>query len=198
MRRRRIRIATLKDAIKKADTLVANIGQGSTPTVFIIANTDVGARLSTGAAQTIRQDQTTSNILNVGDVVKYINVCIEVASRNITGGEPTAQDNGWLEWALVCQQENHQNMASTSVGTLTLGNVASNQYRRNCLYTGCIPVGSRQPNSVDMKFKIPPKFQKFLIGQTLSLFVFFRSTLTTDVRTDSTRVILSTIYKAYV
>lgn len=198
-RRRRLRISATKDAIKKSTTLVANIGQGTAnPTAFSIASTDVGARLLAGSTQVIMDDQTTGSIVNVGNVIKYLNICIQVANREITGEVATPSDNGWLEYALIIQQENYQAMTGTNLGVQTLGDTANKQYRRNCVFTGCIPVGAIQPITQDIKIKIPPKFQKFQVGGTITLFVHFRSNRTTDVRTDSTRVILSSIYKTYV
>lgn len=200
MRRRRIRRATLgKDPTKHSGTLVANIGQGTAvPKGIVIAQTDVGARSSTGAVQTIRDSSTTQETLNVGDIVKYLNICIETASRNVTGDVPTPPDNGWLEYGITFQNQGvFVTPSSSLLGTNTLGDVLTKTYRGDCLWTGCIPVGSTQPVTLDLKIKLPPKAVKMKVGSTLTLWVWKRSVLTTDVRTDSDRVVLSYNYKAY-
>lgn len=200
MRRRRFRKTTIgKDAIKHSTTLLANIGQGTAaPTALSIYDTDAGTRSTTGSNLVVRDDADIRGTVNVGNIVKYINVCIQVGPRWITGDVATKDDNGWLEWALVLQTEQKQAMLATNLGVQTLGDIANKQYRRNCLYTGCIPIGAQQPNALDMKFKIPPKWQKLQIGANLQLFVHYRSVNSTDVRTDSHRVLLSSIYKCYV
>lgn len=188
-----------KDPIKKSTTLVANIGTGSAGiTSHVFIDTDVGGRNLAGAAQTIRDNQTTSNICNVGNIIKYVNLCIQVASRNVTGDVPTPDDNGWLEYAIVKHKEVRQTMSIAGIGTETLMTLAARAFRGDCLWTGCLPLGASQPNSMDMRIKVPKIFTKLQIGSSMEILVWFRSTNTTDLRTDSTRVLLSSQYKCYV
>ncbi len=187
-----------KSSIKHTDSAIANIGQGTAavPT-FTIANTDVGIRATTGVTQIIKDEASNAEIVNVGDFIKYVNICIEVGPRNVTGDVPIPDDNGWLEWAFVCQNEINQVPTTTNLGTKTLMDVCNKVFRENCIYTGCVPVGNIQPVSVDIVIKIPKKFQKFTQGGNYLLFCFFRSVNSADVRTDSHRLVRSTIFKSW-
>ncbi len=192
-RRRRIRLSTIKNPIKHSSSLLANIGSGKVPSAHSIYFTEAGARVSTGVASIIKELATTSGTCNVGDIIKYVNVCIQVAPRLLN----VEDNNGWLEWALVRQVEQTQLMGLTSLGTQTLQDTANQQYRNNCLLTGCIPLGMNQGNSVDLKIKIPKIYEKLRLGGILIIFLYFRSTDSTDVRTDSHRLVVSSIFKAY-
>ncbi len=196
MRRRRIRLSTIKNAIKHSDTKISNIGSASIPTAHTLITTDVGNRSSAGSLQNIKDIAKTDETCNVGDIIKYCNVCIEAGPRRPDDAS-SFQDNGFLEWALIYQTEQQQLMAITNLGTNTLGDVANKQYRNNCILTGCFPLGQRQSNSRDIVIKIPPKFQKLKIGSNFNLFCYFRSNDSSDVRTDAVRLVTSTIFKCY-
>ncbi len=195
--RRRIKRRTLgKDAIKKSTTKIATIGNGSNPDGFTILFAAT-SRSATGDQTTVRDSQTTGNQGNIGDICKYVNICIEAGTRN----EPESgseNDNGWLEWAVVYQQETAGFPAVTNLGTNTLGDICAKTFRGNCLLTGCIPVGAAQPITQDITIKIPPKFVKLQQSSIMQLFYYFRSVSSADLRTDSTKVILSAMYKLYV
>ncbi len=191
-RRFRTKLSTTKNAVKHSSTTLANIGSGSIPTVHSVYFTDVGARLSTGATSTIKENADNAGTCNVGDIIKYVNICIQVSSR-----ADIAVNNGWLEWALVRQVESTDLMGLTSLGTQTLQDTAQKQFRNNVLLTGCLPVASVQPNSVDLKIKIPRIYEKLKQGGILILFSYFRSQSSTDVQTDSHRLVVSSIFKAY-
>ncbi len=191
--RQRIRLASIKNSVKHSSTLIGNIGSGSIPTTFVIYATDIGNRSSTGGVQTIKDSATTGLECNVGDIIKYVNICIETAPRFLDN----ANNGGWLEWALVFQKEQLELMGLTNLGTQTLGDTATKQFRNNVLLTGCFPIGINQGNSQDLKIKIPPTFQKLKLGGNLILFSYFRSVSSTDVRTDSHRHLTSAIFKCY-
>ncbi len=183
-------------AVKKSGTLIGNIGNGSAITNFVLASTDVGARLNTGSTSQIKDSQTTSTLCNVGDVIKYVNICLEICARGITT-YPDAQDNGWLEYAIIKQKETDITPTTTNLSIKTLGDIATQIWRGDCLWTGCVPVGAQQPNSLDIKIKVPKIVQKFQQGTQLRLLFFFRSSNVADVRTDSHRFVVSTMYKCY-
>ncbi len=193
MRRSRIRLSQIKDPIKHSSTTLANHGSGSVPTAHTVFFTDVGARLATGATQVIKDVAGTDATCNVGDIIKYVNICIQSAPR----ADNLVADIGWIEWALVMQTEQTQLMGLTSIGVSSLQDVATKQYRNNCILTGCFPIGETQSNSADLKIKIPPKWCKLKVGSILILFVYFRSNSSTDVRTVSHRSVVSSIFKAY-
>ncbi len=196
--RHRIRRVTIgKTAVKHASTLVDNTGPG-VGSFFghVIFETEVGARATGGANRTIKVDATTGRIVNVGDLIKYVNVCLECSPR---GADSTniKDDSGWLEWALITQKENTTQPTVVNIGVLTLPVIAANFYREDCLMTGCFPVGSRQSMSVDLKFKLPRKCCNIRLGHRLVLLCYLRGSSSTDTRTDSNRLIASSMFKCY-
>ncbi len=193
---RRIRRQTLgKNSVKHSQTILANVGSASVPTRLIVIQTDVGDRLVSGAAQIVKDQATTGNTCNVGDIVKYVNICIQCSPR--TTIDPNDDSTGWLEYACVFQEEQAELMTTGSLGTQTLMDTANKQYREMCFFTGCMPIGDAQSNSVDLKLKIPRKFTKITVGNNLSIFAFFRSNNSAAVGTSTNRLIMSAIYKAY-
>ncbi len=197
MRHRKVRLTLGKAAVKHSSTLLANVGPGDGSffghTIYV---TEAGARLTAGGAQTIKEEATTGNLVNVGDIIKYVNCCIECSPR---GADSTniKDDSGWLEWALVFQQERDILPSVANIGVETLGSVCSHFYRENCIMTGCFPVGSRQSMSQDLKFKLPVKCCKIKVGFTLRLICYVRGSSSTDTRTDSNRLIVSSHFKCY-
>ncbi len=186
-----------KTPVKHASSLIDNTGPG-VGSVFAhtIYETDVGVRPTSGGVKTIKADANTGRIINVGDIVKYVNCCLECSPR---GADSTniKDDSGWLEWALVWQSEAVQNVAVTNLGVQSLGVCATNFYRENCLMTGCFPVGSRQSMSQDLKFKLPDKCCKIRMGFILKLYCYLRGSSSTDTRTDSNRLLVSSNFKCY-
>ncbi len=197
MRHRVKRLTMGKTPVKHASTLVDNTGPG-VGSFFghVIYETDVGARATSGATKNIQEKSTTGRIIQVGDIVKYVNVCLQCSPR---GADSTniKDDSGWLEWAFVFQRERDQSPTVANIGTSTLGEVCSNVYREDCLMTGCFPVGSRQSMSLDLKFKLPEKACKIRMGYLLKIFCYVRGSSSTDTRTDSNRLIASSFFKSY-
>ncbi len=196
--RHRIRRVTLgKVPIKHAVTTVGNTGAGvgSYFTLNAII-TETGARVTAGGVQVTKDNANTESICNIGDIIKYVNFCIECSPR---GANPT-QDNdncAWLEWAVVYQEERDINPTVANIGVATLGTICSHFYRENCLMTGCFPIGTKQAMSTDLKIKIPRKWCRLKIGYVLNLLCYVRTSVSTDVRTDSHRLIASAMYKCY-
>ncbi len=189
--RRRIRRATAgKEGIKHADSFINNIGSGAAPTAFTLVETAAGAR--TEIHQDIKTGADTDNTCEVGDVVKYLNVHIQCAPR--TAG---LQDTGWLEYAICWKRESVANITITNVGTMTLGEIATNLYRNNCLWTGNFPINRNGANSIELIIKVPQKAQKLHIGEAFVLFCWYRSNDSTDTTTDNMRLIQSVNFKAY-
>ncbi len=85
----------------------------------------------------------------------------------------------------------------TNMGVQTLGNVATNMFRNECIFTGCIPVGLAIPNYTEIKIKVPKFKQKLRIGDQWRLLVFYRSQNSASVSTTSMRVVMSCMYKSY-
>ncbi len=202
--RHRIRRVTMgKDPIKKSGTLVNNIGQGSASAqAHVIIDTNVGQRNDTGSTRNILQEQNTDAICNLGNIIKYVNLCIQIAPR-MEGEDPPnvdiiPEDNGWLEYGIVKYKETFITPSSTNLGTNTLGDILTKSFRGDVLWTGCVPVGAIQGIAVDLKLKMPKIFQKLQLGSSLVLYCHFRSVRTTDLRSDSHRLVTSFHYKCYV
>ncbi len=161
-----------------------------------MAKTTVGKRSSDGAVQILNIQQKTDEFCMVGGQIKYLNACIECSPR---GAEPTnlLDNSGWLEWGVIWQVEELDDLAITNIGTEQLGVLLNRMYRNNCLMTGCIPIGARQSMITDIKLKVPDRMQKLTIGSIFKIFCYFRSSSSTDVRTDSHRLLVSTQYKTY-
>ncbi len=186
-----------KVAVKHSSCLVDNVGQG-TATIFphIIFQTDVGARALTGGVQTIRNEANTENDCNIGDTIKYVNICLEASPR---GANPTNDNDnaGWLEWAIVYQKERSAVPTTANLGVCTLGVVCSHAFREDCLMTGCFPLGTKQAMAQDIKIKIPERCQQIKMGSILRCFCHVRTSSSTDVRTDSHRLMASSHFKVY-
>jgi len=184
-----------KVPIKKANTLLANIGAGSAPGTMDVLITEAGSRSLTGATQTIKESANTAQLCNVGDTVKYVTLYLQASGRP---GVATPNDiNGWIEWAFVCVKESETALPITNLGILTLGNVAMNMYRNECIYTGIMPIGQAIPNSQEIKIKIPRQKQQIRIGDEWRFITSHRSNNSTDVSTSRIRLVKSFSYKCY-
>jgi len=192
-RRRIVRRTMGKDPIKKARTVISNQGNGSPPDALQVFT--VPERSADGGSVTIRDSQNTGTIANVGDICKYVHFVIQAANRD-TNVEPG--DSGWLEWAITYERESQTVIPSTNIGTITLGTIAQQMFRGDCLMTGQIPIGSIQPITQEIMIKIPKNKVKLQLGSNMQFWTYFRSTDSTDMRTDSIRLVKSLFYKLYV
>ncbi len=198
MRHRRIfRQTSGKVPIKHSSTLLANTGSG-VGSFFghVIFDTNVGVRVADAGIRTIQDKATNEETCLVGDVIKYVNICIQCSPRGVDSTN-IKDDSGWLEWAVVWQEEQDKAPNVTNIGVLTMGCIASHFYRENCLMTGCFPVGSRQSMSQDLRIKLPKKCTRLRQGAILKIFCYYRGSLSTDTRTDSNRLLVSSHFKAY-
>ncbi len=184
-------------AIKHASTLVDNTGAGvGSFFVHKIFETKVGARGTTGGVQTIMDSANTEELVNISNVIKYVNICLEAGPR---GANPTNDNDNvaWLEWAVYWQREDDINPGVANIGVLTLGCICSHIFRENCLMTGCFPIGSKQSMSQDIKIKMPKRCCKVKMGDVMKVVCYIRTSSSTDVRTDSHRLIASSHFKVY-
>ncbi len=183
-----------KEAIKKSDTLLANIGPSTTPiTRFDLIVAPV--RDTNGNVVAINVEQDTSTKCNVGNIVKYINVRIQTGPDDAT---PEDDTSGWLEWSIVKFKETSSSPPNTNIGTNTLGDICTKKYRGDSLLNGAIPVGGDQPSILDINLKVPDIMQKMQLQSKISLFVYFRSTNFASTSTTLNDVVLSCQYKLYV
>jgi len=197
MRHRIRRVTAGKVPVKHASTLLDNTG----PAVgsffgHVIFDTTVGLRLTAGGVQTIKDSATTEENCNVGDIIKYVNICLECSPR---GAQPTnpLDNSGWLEWAIVYQKERATPPTVTNIGVLTLGCICSHAFREDCILTGCFPIGTAQAMSQDIKIKLPQRMCRLKLGSILRIFCFIRTSNSSDMRTDSHRLIASSHFKVY-
>ncbi len=193
---KRYRMTRGQVAIKHSSTLVDNTGPG-VGSLFshVIFNTE-SARGTSGGVQNLRNFINTEEQVEVGDIIKYVNICLECSPRGV---EPTnVLDNaGWLEWAVFWQRETDKSVGVANIGLLTVGVISSHQFRENCLLTGCFPIGTRQAMAQDIKIKIPRRCCKIKLGDKLRITCYIRTSNSGDMRTDSHRLIASSMFKAY-
>lgn len=197
MARRRIRRVTMgKDAIKKSGTLIAgSIGPSSAITAVTLITTPLG-RSSDGTVQTIREDQDTSNICNVGDICKYINIHLQCGARDSV--EPEDDTSGWLEWGVVKYKEGLINPSNTNLGIQTLGDVLTQTFRGDCLMTGNFPVGGDIPNSIEIVVPVPKQNVKQQLGSRIVIYLHYVSVNNASVAVDLASLRVSWNYKLYV
>ncbi len=181
-----------KQALKHASTMLVNIGSASVPTKFVIAETEGGARSVSGAPKSVQSFRSTDETCQVGDCIKYVNVIFQASPRL-----DQIADSGWIEWAIVGKREADVDIPIGQTGVQTLGVIANQMYRNEVIYTGVFPVGKAQANSQSVMVKIPKTKQWLHIGDTIVVFAYFRSNLSTDVSTDRVRLVMSYIYKSY-
>jgi len=195
-RRKRIRRATMgKDPIKKSGTFIASpIGPSSPITQFNLITTK--PRSNTGGIVTIRDEQNTDSTANVGDIVKYINIHVATGARDSVA--PEDDTSGWLEWGIVKYKEVFILPPSTNLGTNTLGDTLTKQFRGDCLLTGAIPVGGDIPNVAEIVLKVPKANVKQQLGSEIIFFCHFRSVNAASTAVDLNATILSFNYKLYV
>ena len=186
-----------KIPVKHSSCLVDNTGPG-VGTIFSheIFVTDVGVRGLAGQVQTIKDSATNEKTCNVGDLIKYVNICLEASPR---GASPTDDNDnaGWLEWAVIFQEERNAIPTTANLGVCTLGVIASHAFRENCLMTGCFPLGTKQAMAQDIKIKLPRKCCRLRQGFILQCLCYVRTSKSTDTRTDSHRLIASSHFKCY-
>ncbi len=197
MRHRRVQRLTYgKGATKHASTLVDNTGPGVGSLFVHTIYETASDRAIGGGIQILSDKQDNENLVREGDVIKYVNICLECSPRGV---EPTdVLDNaGWLEWAVYMNRTVVRDPAVTNLGVATLGVISSHVFRGNCLMTGCFPIGTRQAMSQDIKIKVPKLYCKIQLGDKMLVACYVRTSKSTDTRTDSHRLIASSMYKTY-
>ncbi len=196
--KKRIKRLTMgRTAIKHGATNLDNIGSGvgSIGTMDLVKTT-VDVRAANGGVQTLQQQIKNDETCQVGDVVKYLNLCLQISPRGANPTNPN-DNNGWLEWAIIFTREVDTDCTVVNIGLLTLGVLAGRTFRGDAIFSGCFPVGVNQSNSVDIRIKLPAKCSTLKTGSKIKLNYYFRSSSSTDVRTDSHRFVSSVQYKAY-
>ncbi len=189
---RKVRQTKGKTGVKHAGTLLANIGPATVVTTKqVIIESSAGARQE--AVQELQDSAFTDETCRTGDLIKYVNSHIQVATRF-----PASTDSqGWLEYAFVWKRESETDVTNGQLGTLTLGTICTNLYRNDCIWTGFIPVHQDGSSGAELKLKMPRSKSFLKLGEEFVLFTIFRSNNSASVSTDLMRVILSYNYKAY-
>ncbi len=197
MRHRVFRQTKGKVPIKHGSTLLDNTGPGvGSFFKHVIFVTKGGVRTTVGGPKIIQSESSTDETCQVGDIIKYVNICIQCSPR---GADSTniKDDTGWLEWAVFWQNEAAVTMGVTNIGTDTLGVLSGRTFRQDAIMSGCFPLGSRQAMSADLHIKIPKRMCNIRLGNTLQIMCYARGSLSTDTRTDSFRLLVSSQYKSY-
>ncbi len=195
MARHRMGVSRFKTGIQHADTKLLNAGSGSIPDTFEILETEGGLRSVTGATQTIQDSASTGEVVRTGDIVKYVNLFVEVAPR--VDMATNIDRTGFVEWALVMVKESETTVPITATGTQTLGVICTNMFRNECIFTGAFPIGNQQPNMATIAIKVPKFKQKIRLGDEWRFITLFRSASSTSTDTIGLRFIKSFMYKTY-
>ncbi len=180
-----------KSGTKHAGTLLANIGPESVPTKLIIIESSAGQRQEN--IFELQDNAFSDETCRSGDLIKFVNIHIQAASRNEAG----ADNRGWIEYAVVWKREGEADVTTARLGTLTLGTVATNLYRNDCIWTGFIPIFNAGSHGAELSLKMPKTKQFLKVGEELVMFVSYRAQSATALGFDDNRVILSYNYKAY-
>ncbi len=188
-------IAKYKTAVQHCDTFQDNVGAGTIPQTMVVLETEGGSRSVSGAQVTIKDFATTGETINVGDIVKYINLFLQITPRISVGVDNNKI--GWLEWGIVMVKESETTVPITQLGVLTLANVLTNMFRNECIYTGAVAVGLQQANYAEIKIKVPKFKQKIRLGDEWRFVTAWRSSNATDTTTDTMRLVKSFMYKSY-
>ncbi len=192
--RRRLKMQSRKRGVKHSGTFLDNIGQGSNATTLTILKTSGGPRSDDGSPQTIQSAASTDEDCRTGDTCQMVNLYVQCAGRQNIG---TADENrtGWLEWAFICVRENETQVPATRLGVQTLGDICTNMYRGECIYTGAFPVGTAQPVYGVIQLKIPKLKITIKLGDEWRFITFFRATNSAATETNTVRLIKSFNYK---
>lgn len=185
-----------KQVILHSNTFVKNTGPAAGPEFLRVIDCAAGARTTTGAAKSITQNRGTDELCNIGDQIAYVNIFIQCAVRPV---ESTDDDErvGWLEYGYVIEKEDATSVPLTSIGTTYLGVILKRMFPSGTIWTGNMPVGKLQPNSVALHLKIPKNKVMLKDGDVHRFFFYFRDVKSTAVETDSVRCIISSMYKGY-
>ncbi len=194
MARRRIRLNQTKTAIQHSDTNVGNTGAGAVES-FSFLETSAGARTLTGVTQATTSARDTSDVVNIGDIVKYVNLFIEIGPRDTI--DAVSDRTGWCEYAIIMVKESETAVPTTQLGLKTLGDVCTKMFRNECIWTGAFPMGTTQPNSTSIVLKVPKFKQKIRLGDEWRFLLHFRSVNSASTSQIAVRFIQSVMYKAY-
>ncbi len=193
--RRKRSILLSKVGVKHSGTFLANIGAGSPVAKLIILKTSGGPRSDDGAPQTIQSAASTDDDCRTGDICKFTNLYIQASPRaNIDNNEDRT---GWVEWAFILVRENENEVPNTRIGVQTLGDICTNMYRGECIYTGSVPVGNVQPVTAEIKLKIPKNKFKIKLGDEWRFLTYFRAASSTSTSTTAVRLIKSYNHRVY-
>ncbi len=152
---------------------------------------------ATLGTQDIFENADLEKICSPNSVIKYINVRFETGLRDTAPAAP-----GFIEYAMVVLEEQagaYIIPAGITAGfsTKTIGDMARQQYRGNCIWNGSFPVSREIPMVYDMKIKIPDKFCKNKVGKAIILLIGHHGLNVADVTTDA-RTFFSHQYKCYI
>ncbi len=170
-----------------------SLGPGSAPNAHTILKTEAGARSTVGNELTFSESRTTGDVCNIGDLCKFVNLFIQCGPRL----DSNQIGQGWLEWTVVWGKESDIAIPITAMGTTFLGVVANRMFPTQVLLSGHFAIGRDQPNLQDIAIKIPQKFAFLKFGDILKLYVYFRTSNSTDTGVNNVKVISSFIYNAY-
>ncbi len=178
---------------KHSDTKLHKIGPATVGVPFqIIRDTEQGDRSEAGDTDTIQLGRGNNEECNQGDICKYVNIHLE-CMPTLSSDFATAV----VEWAFVKMKASDPRPLKTNLGTNTLGDVMTKYLRNQCIYTGAVPIGQFQASVQEIALKIPKFMWRLTTGDQWIIFLNIRSSVTTDMASDSVLVMSSFNYKNY-
>lgn len=130
-------------------------------------------------------------------IIKYVNILFETGLRDTAPAAP-----GFIEYAVVFRHELEANYTipaafTAAFSTQTIGDIARNFYRGDCIWYGSFPISREIPQVIPLKIKLPDKCCQYKRGSELVLIIGHHGLNVADTTTDA-RTFLTVGYKAYV
>ncbi len=192
--RRKLRTLRQKANEKHSGTKVHVIGPATVATPFhIMRDSQTGDRDPAGANDTIQLGRSLEQECNIGDIVKYINIHIQVGPRTVNNLE----SSGWIEWAFTLAKGLDPVPTNAEITTSTLGDIMTKYMRNECIMTGNVPVSANACSSQEIQLKIPKNKIMLRIGDEWTLWLRARTVSSTETSTASFKVLTSFNYKNY-
>ncbi len=148
-----------------------------------------------GAGLAFAQADTASEIAP-NTIVKYVNIKFETGLRDTAPAAP-----GFMEYAVIFIDKATSAYSipgafTSAFSTQTVGDIARNFYRGDCIWYDSFPISREIPQVVTCKIKLPDKACKYRRGSTLVLIMGHHGLNVADTTTDA-RTFLTLGYKAY-
>lgn len=172
---------------------IVDIDAGSLTHEILI---DSGVFASAAGGNAVLTSSDTANIVSPNSCVKYVNITCETGLRDTAPAAP-----GFIEYAIILRTELTGAYAipagfTAAFSTQTVGDIARNYYRGDCIWYGSFPVSRELPVSVPINIKLPDKACKYKNGTELIMIMGHHGLNIADT-TSRARTFFQVGFKAY-